>query len=436
MALFRKKKDRVCVIGLDGVPVGLLKRLAAEGVMPFTAELIGKGRLRPMKASLPEISAVSWTDFMTGRDAGGHGVFGFTDLKPGSYSLRFPNFRDVKAPVFWDELGRRGRRSIVINQPATYPARPVEGVLVSGFVALELEKSVYPPSLLPRLKRSGYKTDIDIPACRRDRNLVPAELASAADGLEKLALSLFEEDWDYFEVVVTGTDRLHHYLWNALEDVSSPHHAAFLDYYRRVDGFIRRLVSGFERLSPGLEGLFLLSDHGFTSIVREVNLNSWLAENGYLDYRTPEPTSLEDIAPAARAFALDPNRVYINLEGRFPGGGVKENEREKLAAEIAEGLSKLSFEGRPAVRRVFRSSEVYAGPHAAEGPDLIVLSEPGFDMKGSVKKKEVFSRTDLEGMHTWDDAFFWSAAEIPGDMAIKDAAGVIMKSLERPSTAM
>jgi len=49
-------------------------------------------------------------------------------------------------------------------------------------------------------------------------------------------------------------------------------------------------------------------------------------------------------------------------------------------------------------------------------------------MKGSVKKKEVFSRSDLQGMHTWDDAFFWAAADHGPDLAIKDIAKTILGS--------
>ena len=142
--LKKKKENRVCVIGLDGVPFGLLLDLAKKGVMSSLGRIIDAGHLHKMKASLPEISAVSWTDFMTGTNSGTHGIFGFTDLKPGSYDLRFPNFLDVKAPTFWDALGERGKKSIIINQPSTYPARPINGVLISGFVAVELAKAVYP----------------------------------------------------------------------------------------------------------------------------------------------------------------------------------------------------------------------------------------------------------------------------------------------------
>ena len=82
MSLFKKKKkERVCVIGLDGVPFSLMEDLGQKGVMPAFAQLIKTGTLHKMKASLPEISAVSWTDFMTGANPGAHGIFGFTDLK-------------------------------------------------------------------------------------------------------------------------------------------------------------------------------------------------------------------------------------------------------------------------------------------------------------------------------------------------------------------
>ena len=104
---------------------------------------------------------VSWTSFMTGANPGTHGIFGFTDFKPGSYEIRFPNFLDMKAPTIWQTLADKGKKSVVINQPSTYPARPVNGILVSGFVAIELAKAVYPLNRLAALEKMGYRTDID-----------------------------------------------------------------------------------------------------------------------------------------------------------------------------------------------------------------------------------------------------------------------------------
>lgn len=397
--------------------------------MPAMGRLIESGCLRKLKASLPEISAVSWTDFMTGADSGTHGMFGFTDLKPASYALRFPNFSDVEKETFWEVLGRRGRRSIIINQPSTYPARPLNGVLVSGFVAIDLARAVYPAACLAPLETMGYQIDIDTLRARDDHEFLWRELSRTLAGRIKAINHFWNEDWDYFEVVITGTDRLQHLLWNAYADENHPGHANFLDYYRGVDGVIDRVAGSFRRLTDGEDGLFLLSDHGFCGIEQEVYLNAWLEKEGYLSFVSSEPQGLEEIAGTSAAFALDPSRIYLNRKGRFPRGSLSESDAATVAAEIGAGLARLEYNGRRVIRRVFGAAEIYSGPLVSRGPDLVVLSEPGFDLKGSIKKKEVFGRTVLQGMHTWDDAFFWASRETGDVLAIRDLAGVITRSL-------
>lgn len=429
MPLFKRRKNaKVCVIGLDGVPFTMLQELGRTGVMPWTGRLIASGSLQRMKASLPEISSVSWSDFMTGTDAGEHGIFGFTDFKPGSYEIRFPNFLDLKVPTLWDRLGEKGRRTIVINQPSTYPARKVNGILISGFVAIDLARAVWPASLKPTLDQCGYSVDIDSMKVRENPAFLWDELNKTLSGHQKALNLLWDEPWDYFEFVITGTDRLHHFLWSAWPDPNHPQHEAFLDYYRQVDRVIARIGMAFHKFAGSYEGLYLLSDHGFTGIAQEVYLNAWLEKNGYLSFETPEPKGLEDVAPKSKAFALDPNRIYLNLKGRFPKGRVERTARKELREEIAGKLRGLEHEGRKVVKRVFTAEEAYSGPLRAKGPDLVVVGEDGFDMKGSVKKKDVFGRTNLQGMHTWDDAFFWSMEGLGEDPAIRDAAPVILKN--------
>ena len=429
MLIFRKKRrNKACVIGLDGVPFTLLQDLADRGIMSSMARLIASGRLHRMKASLPEISSVSWTNFMTGTNPGEHGIFGFTDFKPGSYEIRFPNFMDVQRPVLWDTLAEKGYKSIVINQPSTYPARKISGVLVSGFVALDLAKAVYPPAFRTALEQIGYQIDIDTLRARDDPQFLWQELGKTLTGRQKALNFFWEEPWDYFEFVVTGTDRLHHFLWNAYPDPNHPHHQAFLDYYRQIDRLIGKIYASWRKIADDDEGLYLLSDHGFTGIVQEVYLNAWLEKNGYLKFIGPEPKGLEDIHARTRAFALDPNRIYLNLRGRFPKGTVERNERKALREDIARKLEGLQFEGRKVVRRVIPADKIYKGPCASKGPDLIVLAENGFDMKGSLKKKDIFGRTSLQGMHTWDDAFFWASQPLGDDLAIEDVSASILKN--------
>ncbi|MGB8953305.1 MAG: alkaline phosphatase family protein [Candidatus Aminicenantales bacterium] len=427
MSIFKKKKKNLaCVIGLDGVPYSLLLDLAQKGIMSATARLIDSEHLHKMKASLPEISAVSWTDFMTGTNAGTHGIFGFTDFKPDSYEIRFPNFLDLKKETFWDLLNARGKKCIIINQPATYPARKINGVLISGFVAIEITKAVYPLSLAAPLEQMGYQIDIDTIRSRENPNFLWQELIKTLSGRQKALNYFWEEEWDYFEFVITGTDRLHHFLWNAYKDKNHPHHQNFLEYYRQIDRLINKIFTAFRKIADSEENIFILSDHGFTGIEQEVYLNAWLEKEKYLKFTSSSPKGLEDISPKSLAFALDPNRIYLNLKRRFPKGCVRASEQKALKEEIQHKLEKLEYQGKKVVRKVFPAKDIYSGSLLSEGPDLLVLSEPGFDMKGSVKKKDVFGRTSLQGMHTWDDAFFLAKNKYGENLAISDLAQIIL----------
>ena len=432
MALFGRKKQKTLVIGLDGVPYPLLKDLAANGTMPNVAKLIELGNLSKMKVTLPEISAVSWPSFMTGANPGMHGIFGFLDPKPDSYDVRFPNFRDVKVPTFWDRMGEKKKRSIVINQPSTYPAHEIPGILVSGFVALSLKKSVFPPRVLDGLEGIDYEIDIDTRQAREDHDYLMESLDSTLAGrLRAVDLFWTKEDWDYFQVVVTGTDRLHHYLWSAYDDSSHKYHDAFLDYYSKVDSFIGEMYGRFAEVSGRShegEGFFMLSDHGFCGIEQEVRVNNWLVENGFLSFESDAPGSLEDIAESSKAFVIDPGRIYLNRKGRFPKGSVDDASAEAILDELKSGLSALTFEGKPVIERVFERDEVYSGPESAKGPDLIPVGNHGFDLKGTIKEADLFGRTNLTGMHTWDEAFFWSLKEAPADLNITQLAGIIMEA--------
>jgi len=331
----KRRGRRVVLLGLDGTPYTLLRELVARGVMPRTAALVEQGRLGQMDSSVPEISSVAWTSTMTGRNPGRHGVFGFTDLKPGTYETVFPNFMSVRTNVLWDVLGAAGKRSVVINQPATYPAKELNGVLVAGFVAIDLKKAVQPPGLVPRLEAMGYRIDVDAARAREDMGAFIEDLFETLRVRERLILELLDEGgWDFFEAVVTGTDRLHHFLWDAYDNEGHEHHEDFLGYYRAVDGLIGKIV---ERLDEGTP-LLMMSDHGFTGIKKEVFVNWWLRENGYLDFAGETPTQLGEMAEGSRAFCLDPARVYVNAEGRFPKGCVTASEAPGLVEELAAKL--------------------------------------------------------------------------------------------------
>jgi len=173
----------------------------------------------------------------------------------------------------------------------------------------------------------------------------------------------------------------------------------------------------------------MLSDHGFTKIKTEVYLNRWLHENGYLKFQKEKPENIMDIGQGSTAFALDPSRIYINLKGKYPLGTIVASDYAQVRQELKEGLESLSFNDRNIIpKKIYFKEELYNGPHMNQAPDLVMLSNHGYDLKGKVNSHSVFGRTNLMGMHTQDDAFFFSSNGIQCK-SIFDAKSIILTSI-------
>jgi len=179
------------------------------------------------------------------------------------------------------------------------------------------------------------------------------------------------------------TDRIQHMFWRYL----NPSHPAakaktngdryagvIEDLYKRMDEMVGRVL---RQIGDGL--LLVISDHGFKSFERGVNLNTWLCRNGYLALREGARGSGEWFKNVdwerTRAYALGLNGLYVNRKGRERFGTVPPaTETEDLKKELREKLQGLTDPqtGRLAIRAVFDSRIVFAGPYRENAPDLIV----------------------------------------------------------------
>lgn len=422
-------RPKLLVVGLDGVSHEMLAGGGGRpSLLPGLRDFFAGGA-RPMSVSIPEISAVSWSSFMTGAQPGAHGIYGFVDLAPGTYQYRFPDFRDLKAPPFFVELGEHGRRSVIINLPATYPARPLPGVLISGFVALDLERAVFPSRYLPMLRQVGYQVDVDAGKGKDRKAEFLADLNCALRVRKQVADMLWErEPWDVFMFTVTGTDRLQHFLYDAYADPGHEFHGEFTAFFREVDeaalDFLRRAAAA------GAEAV-VLSDHGFGPIRREIYLNQVLKAHGFLDFDPGGARGLPGISGRATAFALDPSRLYVHLKGRYPRGAVASADREKVRRDLQALFEDYRIDGEKAVERVWRAEELYHGPQMDAAPDLVLLSRPGFDLKGGMEKDRESGTSHFTGMHRQDNAFLACSRpdRLPERPTIFDVKGLMVELL-------
>ena len=168
--------------------------------------------------------------------------------------------------------------------------------------------------------------------------------------------------------------------------------------------------------------LFIVADHGHTLIHREFYPNVWLREQGLLALKAEKPKGLADVDPATKVFTLDPGRIYVHRQGRFPLGSVGSTEADDLLGRVREGLLALrddrpgrAGDGRP-VPRIFARDEIYRGPCVESAPDLVLDFADGYDPKGAFGRTELFGRSALTGMHTYADAlFFMNRRDVPTD---------------------
>jgi predicted AlkP superfamily phosphohydrolase/phosphomutase len=420
-------KPKAVIIGLDGVPIHLLEDLAQRGVMPNMKELIKQGCLVKMRSSLPANSAASWSSMITGTNPGAHGVYGFTDFIPGTYTVCYHSSHKLKAPPFWRTEPEK--RVLVINLPATYPAQPLNGAMITGFVSPQLEKAVYPPDLYPLLRDGGYEVDVDASLFNKSIPLYLQKLEETLDQRTQVLDHLLEKDvYDLLFFVVTGTDRIEHHLWDAYADSAHDQHPEFLGFFKKVDAAVAHVTS---KLGPDAP-FMMLSDHGMGPVEAAVNLNTLLREEGYLVAGDTPRKNFNNIREETRAFASESSKIYLNRVDRFPRGSVKPDYTPKIQGELVDLLSGLRYNGRKVVKAVHLKQDIFRGPETGNAPDLVVTPENGFSFKTGLFKDSLFEEDFLSGAHTEDDAFLYLRGgsqdnRLLGHPCIEDAIHVFRK---------
>jgi len=152
--------EKVVLVGLDGLDWVLLNRLIAEGRCPAFARMKRKGAWADLVSHKPILSPLIWTSMATGRRPEDHGILDFVvkDPKTGKDIPITNQFRKVHA--FWNILSYIDMPVNVVNWWATYPAEPIDGIMVSERMFYQLfgirpplddPANVYPPEVLKEI---------------------------------------------------------------------------------------------------------------------------------------------------------------------------------------------------------------------------------------------------------------------------------------------
>lgn len=234
---------------------------------------------------------------------------------------------------------------------------------------------------------------------RMDEKTFMEDLYKAFDDRAQVILSRIDSrEWDVLVGVIESTDRVQHMMWRFMDPKHPMYDAAlaakFGDsierVYRRADQFVGEVL---EHIDPGTPVL-IVSDHGFHSWRKAVNLNTWLVQQGYMAVKGQQhgDKTLQDLFGGSefwenvdwsrtRAYAMGIGQIYFNLRGREAQGIVSPGaEATQLADELSARLLTLKDpdDGSPIVRAVYKRDDVYSGEYLKNASELQVGMEDGY----------------------------------------------------------
>ena len=414
--------SKIVILGLDGATFDLLDPWMEQGLLPHCARLVGEGARATLLSTIPPMSPQAWSTFQTGVNPGKHGVYQFMES-----DLHIPTTpvtsSSLRVPPFWKFFSNAGWRVGIVNVFATYPPQPVNGFVIAGRNVPSGKPYMFPPGLSEEVRNHIGRYIIDVDPYHAEESLRDISegefLALLHEMVEtRIRTVRYLQDThspDLLVVVFTVTDMVQHFFWHYLDPSHPAHpgsgetdaHTAILDVYRILDGFVGEVL---DRMEPS-DTLMVVSDHGFGPWYKELNLNRWLIENGWMKLRSSNRPSrlLKDWAkrllpdsllhPLLRTYSQHRRRrsayeekpiewsqtkafahghygnIYLNVKGREPLGIVAPGEEyEHVRDAICRGLEEWTnpATGQPAVKRAWRKEELYHGPYADRAPDIVV----------------------------------------------------------------
>jgi predicted AlkP superfamily phosphohydrolase/phosphomutase len=246
------------------------------------------------------------------------------------------------------------------------------------------------------------------------KRLLDAELRRFASEPER-SLMFF-----YFSSI----DQRHHMLYREADptdplrskDTADDLTNAMRDTYRQIDEQVGKVMSAVGENTA----IVVMSDHGFSSFRRQVHLNRWLEQHGYLrltdSFNREKYEWLQGIDwSATRAFAIGLNSLYLNVRGREKRGIVSPKLRAALAAQLAQELAGWTDDnGQKVITQVTLREQAYHGPFVEAAPDIIVGYAPGYRASWDTTTGKVPSTLIAPNIDEWSGDHCIDSRAVPG----------------------
>jgi predicted AlkP superfamily phosphohydrolase/phosphomutase len=368
--------ERIVVIGLDAGDPNVIETLRTRGELPNVDRLLARGVAADLVVDEPVFSPRIWTSIFTGFRPERHGIESFT-LPAGPDGRRVPvTSNQVRRKMVWDILGESGVPVGVVGHWVTWPARPVNGFLLSSYTwppTKDFEKEWSPVADWDTVGMRVYPEGIDsafVPAAEERRYVSATDFPNSGildealrHYLEKdlavvnASLALYDARKPrFFTFYLESTDLFPHKLWmfhryyetvrhggsmEGLPVPEAPPPPAVVDTYGPMVANAYRLADRvlglvLDRVDLRRDAVLVVSDHGFGTNPgggvlwvgddRRVEMPFWHAPKGILlagggpfaRGRLPGALRPEDVTPILLAVAGLP--AGEDMDGRVPDG--------------------------------------------------------------------------------------------------------------------
>jgi len=228
---------------------------------------------------------------------------------------------------------------------------------------------------------------------------------------------------------ISTIDTSSHMFWGFMEKDNPEYESekfkkyrnVMYDLYKRMDAVLADVLSRVDDNTI----VMVMSDHGFADFRWQVNINTWLAKQGYIELQpdwSPEKEYFESVKwSGTKAYALGINGLYINLRDRERFGTVNPGkEYKELVDEIASKLEVMvdPKTGRRVVRKAFKKDETYHGPYTDNAPDIVIGFYRGYRSSDESALGQFSNEVITENTRKWAADHCMDYREVPGILLV------------------
>lgn len=406
------------VLGLDGANWSVIDDWLEKGSLPNIRKLREEGTYAISKSELPPVTCPNWKCYSTGKNPGGFGVFWWEKIDFEQQEISFPDGTSFKSPEIWDYLADEGRSWASLNMPTTYPPRDIPNgdIIAGGPLCADSGYTVDPELEAELERRFSYRVFPE--RTFHDNDASGEEIQNTLDVLESrfdvAEWYLDKHDPEVFHLTIFLLNYIQHFFWDG---------PPLKEAWKIID-------DRMGALEDRCDNLVIMSDHGSNEICSVFYINNWLRDEGYLEtgsdisdmfgglgvtqerlVKFVEFLGLRDLAKTAPNFlkSLFPEaegakrqakaRTVQWAESQALASGQGPiyvspslTDRESIVDELQRKLeSLLTPDGLAVASQVYGGSNVYHGPYAHVGPDLVIQQAPGIHITDGIRNSGKFT---------------------------------------------